>query len=266
MTMTISCCIYTQSSVKRRKGRKTDVELVKHSTVKTTNNSGKKRKKADTERVAKDSGKKFARSPEMSHSDTSPLQETLRIVFGLKGKDSRRKANPANRPSSELPSGSEKTTKGRTRGGMNLSVKSSSTEKQERAHSKKQPRATDTEESWRAETDGLTKDNRAGTRSQSAKIACRESRIRDDVSLSAAVATSGVITRLGKVPAMRKCVELSCEAGGDIAYLLHRRCYVIHCHAQKACEPRPLKSRGAGLRPLVAFLTRGAAKTKMRGG
>lgn len=85
---------------------------------------------------------------------------------------------------------------------------------------------------------------------------CRDSVARYDVSLPAAATTSGNITKLGLVPDMRRCIDLSCESDGDVAYMLGSLCFVIYCHTPSICEPRPLSTPTSGVAPVVAFLRR----------
>ena len=66
---------------------------------------------------------------------------------------------------------------------------------------------------------------------------CKESQISQDVS-----PPSGTAVALGPVPDMRTCIHLSCDVGGDVAYMRSLHCFVITCDNSETCEPGQMKA------------------------
>ena len=66
---------------------------------------------------------------------------------------------------------------------------------------------------------------------------CKESQISRDVS-----PPSGTAVALGPVPDMRTCIHLSCDVGGDVAYMRSLHCFVITCDNSEMCEPGQMKA------------------------
>ena len=66
---------------------------------------------------------------------------------------------------------------------------------------------------------------------------CQESQISHDVS-----PPSGTAVGLGPVPDMRTCIHLSCDVGGDVAYMRSLHCFVITCDNSEMCEPGQMKA------------------------
>ena len=101
---------------------------------------------------------------------------------------------------------------------------------------------------FKAQTSAVRLANQAGQGSnekvisllQTAKINdignCKESQILRDVS-----PPSGTAIALGHVSDMRTCIHLSCDVGGDVAYMRNLQCFVITCDSNAICEPRELK-------------------------
>lgn len=66
---------------------------------------------------------------------------------------------------------------------------------------------------------------------------CKESQVSRDVS-----PPSGTAVALGPVPDMRTCIHLSCDVGGDVAYMRSLHCFVITCDNSEVCEPGQMKA------------------------
>ena len=60
---------------------------------------------------------------------------------------------------------------------------------------------------------------------------CKDSKISHDVS-----PPNGTAVALGPVPDMRTCIHLSCDIGGDVAYMRSLHCFVITCDSTKMCQ------------------------------
>lgn len=79
-----------------------------------------------------------------------------------------------------------------------------------------------------------SKDN---NQTKNAMQLCYESQTSNDVS-----PPSGTAIALGPVLGMRACIHLSCDVGGDVAYMRNLQCFVITCDSTERCEPRQLKA------------------------
>ena len=89
---------------------------------------------------------------------------------------------------------------------------------------------------------------------------CKKSKISKDISLP-----SGTAIALGPVPDMRTCIHLSCDVGGDVAYMRSLQCFVITCDSVM-CEPRQIQSgnTSADITSQVAFLSKKSQSVKGR--
>ena len=94
---------------------------------------------------------------------------------------------------------------------------------------------------------GDNSEQRTNTLKSDLKLPCRESKIFPDVQFP-----SGHQKLLGNVPDMLTCIALSCDVGGDVAYMRGSQCFVIQCASPVNCEPRTVKNVSSGT--FVAFL------------
>lgn len=53
---------------------------------------------------------------------------------------------------------------------------------------------------------------------------------------------SGKAIALGPVNDMRTCILLSCDVGGDVAFMRSMQCFVITCDSKSTCQPGELKT------------------------
>lgn len=82
-----------------------------------------------------------------------------------------------------------------------------------------------------------TTDSRETVAQEKDEKYCKEIQISHDVS-----PPSGTAVALGPVPDMRTCIHLSCDVGGDVAYMRSLHCFVITCDNSEMCEPGQMKA------------------------
>lgn len=80
---------------------------------------------------------------------------------------------------------------------------------------------------------------------------CKGSQISRDIS-----PPSGKAIALGPVNDMRTCIHLSCDVGGDVAFMRSLQCFVITCDSKTTCQPGELKTgnTSSNFGSQVAFL------------
>ena len=82
---------------------------------------------------------------------------------------------------------------------------------------------------------------------------CKGSQISRDIS-----PPSGKAIALGPVNDMRTCIHLSCDVGGDVAFMRSLQCFVIKCESKTTCPPGELKTgnTSSNFGSQVAFLSK----------
>jgi hypothetical protein len=70
---------------------------------------------------------------------------------------------------------------------------------------------------------------------------------------------------LGNVDSMEECIAMSCNnIGGNTAFLLGKRCYVVQCPPRKFCDTIPLGRKG--VTSVMAYLQKPRSRLDYDGG